>query len=61
MPREGPGPAAFETNGTKKMLFLKTNRRSSLNTAKDYMNSQKQTQKQSGEVVENTFLWKKQS
>ena len=39
------------------MLFLKTE--VTENKGKGYIGSQKQTGKQSGEVVENTFLWKK--
>ena len=41
------------------MLFLKTE--VTENKGKGYIGSQKQTGKQSGEVVENTYLWKKRT
>jgi hypothetical protein len=60
--KDGPFSLGLEVKKIKKeYLFSKTNRRSSLNTAKDYMNSRKRTGKRSGEVIENTFLWKKRT
>ena len=44
------------------MLFLKKQSGEvAENKGKSYTGSQKQTGKQSGEVIENTFLWKKRT
>ncbi len=40
--------------GTKNTFFGKQSGEAAENKGKDYMDSQKQTEKQSGEVVENT-------
>jgi len=47
--------------GQKRCYFKKQSREVADNKESIAKNKAKQTQKQSGEVVENTFLWKKQT
>ena len=47
--------------GQKRCYFEKQSGEVAENKGKGYIDSQKRTGKQSGEVVENTYLWKKQT
>jgi hypothetical protein len=47
--------------GQKRCYFEKQTREVTENKVSATKNKPKQTQKQSGEVIENTFLWKKQT
>src|SRR5574340_609912 len=47
--------------GQKRCYFQKQSGEVAENKGKGYMDSLRQTGKQSGEVVENTWLWKKQT
>jgi hypothetical protein len=47
--------------GQKNTFFQKRTGEVIENKGKDYIDSRKRTGKRSGEVVENTFLWKKRT